>query len=789
MIYSISSISNRDVQLLYHYRILKQPSDYLKEVFRELEPVVVTFPSTGVNSSKTTENNEPLYEYSAQIDIPDNKVPMLEFAGDEYDWARIQYLTEAEFSGNKVVLYSTCDQLGETTEVSVYWCQSMESITQALNKNAQEIQNLRTRLDRLRLDLGNLNLGEGYLKNPEGIQDNLVKFDFNEEGKICLADSEHQIVGATESQTLMNPSQEELSRLVKDLGGPIRIEGPSSQEKTLEGFTGRDIIITGSGTWIFKDIESTIILMNFTGSFFSQHCTHIRTYGSYNRIKDAQIIQTYLTHKIGLIENLKLARQSTVKHMSKARIKKLEQVGIACEYYSQVDDSRYEPDFEWDTIQGTVNLISGLIIHNGFEVSYQTGHHDDPLNPVIIGQNPTNPSIPGFSKWVWSGDSRTVQMNAYTGVEIASSMGGMGYAWFSENYADIASKEGYNIFFWWGVNDTSSYAEFAELYNQIANSLGNKSKVFVGTVGHCPNGTGSGKVDGGAGQAIEPFNEQIVKFNEQIVGLLDSKITVIDTYQFIMGLEAEHGAAWLTNDNLHYTKEASEAILEFVASHVTSGDTDLTDPGDREGRCKALYLFFRRKGFSYNHTCGILGNIQDESGFDPNIRQSDFSGRKYTLAEMGANYADVTGGNGYGLIQWTGRASYSWLYNWCTAHSLDPDTLKGQAECAAAVPMGYDLSDESGHGGDAIFGHSGEGTATYNYSVYKNGNSTYGWNGTGSGDANEVFNRLNNLSIEDACRSWLASMERPASSIASSRINNAQAIKQKADSENWESEV
>ena len=210
----------------------------------------------------------------------------------------------------------------------------------------------------------------------------------------------------------------------------------------------------------------------------------------------------------------------------------------------------------------------------------------------------------------------------------------------------------------------------------------------------------------------------------------------------------------------------------------------IVDPGTESARCHVLYVWLRKSGFSQNHTCGILGNIEAESGFDPNIREDDFSGREYTLLEM-VNYPNY----GYGLIQWTYNYGHSWLYNWCTANNYDYDTLDGQIHCAAAVPMGYNLSDSVGQGGYDIFGHDGSGTATYNYSVYKYGNSTYGWAGTGDGTAEEVFSRLNALSLENAVRSWLGSMERPSSSVITDRLNNAQAILERANSEGWESEV
>lgn len=213
----------------------------------------------------------------------------------------------------------------------------------------------------------------------------------------------------------------------------------------------------------------------------------------------------------------------------------------------------------------------------------------------------------------------------------------------------------------------------------------------------------------------------------------------------------------------------------------------IVDPGEPAERCHVLYVWLRKSGFSQNHTCGILGNIQAESSFDPNIKeikQGDPVGYTWHLLDM-VNYPN----DGYGLIQWTFPAGHSWLYNWCVANNYNYDTLDGQIRCAAAVPMGYKLSDSVGQGGYDIFGHDGAGTASYNYHVYQYGNSTYSWVGTGEGTPAEVFSKLNALSLENAVYSWLASMERPNTSVMGGRVENARAILEQAIARDWESEV
>ena len=408
MIYSVSSISNRDVQLLYHYRMLKQPAGNLQAVFRQLEPVSVTFPSIGTSTGSVTENLEPLYSFTTSIEIPENKIPLLEFSGDENDWAKIEYLTTLDVSSNQITLYSTSPELGDTTQVSLFWCSSVQAVSDLLSKYAEEIAALWQEVESLRKTISGLDLGEGLIKDLHGIENNLVKFGFDADlDRVFLTDSEHQIVGATESQTLMNPSQEELSRLVKDLGGPIKIAITDSGKRILEGFRGYSLTVTGKGTWFLTNVKSTVIFSDFSGSVYANHCSHIRTYGNYNRIKDLQLAQSFLTHRQGIIESLKIAQRSAVKHMGKAQIKVLEQVGIACEYYSQVEDPKYEPKFEWDTVQGTLNLSDGFILHNGFEVSFQTGHHDDPLPGTITVTGGTY--VPGTPSNPIDGDSIAAQ--------------------------------------------------------------------------------------------------------------------------------------------------------------------------------------------------------------------------------------------------------------------------------------------------------------------------------------------------------------------------------------------
>lgn len=71
-----------------------------------------------------------------------------------------------------------------------------------------------------------------------------------------------------------------------------------------------------------------------------------------------------------------------------------------------------------------------------------------------------------------------------------------------------------------------------------------------------------------------------------------------------------------------------------------------------------IWSFLRENGFSAAATAGIMGNMQQESGF------------KVTVEEY-------SGGGGYGLCQWTGGRR-TLLMNWCQANGKQYNSLEGQ---------------------------------------------------------------------------------------------------------------
>jgi len=388
MTYSISSISNRDCQLLFHYRILRQPVDLLQAVFRMTEPVEVVFKFEAADSA------------SVSIAYPgDEYVPLLEFEADTaHDFECLESYTSLDVVEGRLVLNAdseiACDQI-----VKVHWCSTSESITRAIVDVFTSITSLKNDVKMLKENVENLEIPIGGTQAPSGVDDNLIAIGVQEDGTYYLKDSSYAVESSMESQTFLNPTQEELAALVKYLDKPIRIETTDGHSRILENFYGEKITIVGEGEWICINNRCDVVFADFNGSIYARDCTHLRTSGDSNSIALVRMLNSYLTHKKGHIQELHLARQSSVKH-SAGSIGKLLQVGIACTYCCQAG-SENEPQLDWKRVQGTAILSDRTIIMYGYEVTFRPGNTDIPLMPTdlevevdvtIPGTTPDDPS-------------------------------------------------------------------------------------------------------------------------------------------------------------------------------------------------------------------------------------------------------------------------------------------------------------------------------------------------------------------------------------------------------------
>lgn len=108
-----------------------------------------------------------------------------------------------------------------------------------------------------------------------------------------------------------------------------------------------------------------------------------------------------------------------------------------------------------------------------------------------------------------------------------------------------------------------------------------------------------------------------------------------------------------------------DIAFENVMDQVLAGSVEQTSGSEALGIGgntvqERVYNFLRAKGFSAAAACGVMGNIDVESGFDA------------TIEEIGNAI-------GYGLCQWSFERRTN-LVNWCNNNGRDYTTVEGQLD-------------------------------------------------------------------------------------------------------------
>ena len=134
---------------------------------------------------------------------------------------------------------------------------------------------------------------------------------------------------------------------------------------------------------------------------------------------------------------------------------------------------------------------------------------------------------------------------------------------------------------------------------------------------------------------------------------VDSSITsLVSNFNTISGYLADTGTAYVNGDT-----EAMKKVLNISGGVVGVGATSSVNTG---GDTKDdIYNMLANKGFNNAAICGILANMEHESGFDTTV--------------VGDN------GTSYGLCQWH-NSRWDRLNSFCKNNNLDPSTTEGQVE-------------------------------------------------------------------------------------------------------------
>jgi hypothetical protein len=98
--------------------------------------------------------------------------------------------------------------------------------------------------------------------------------------------------------------------------------------------------------------------------------------------------------------------------------------------------------------------------------------------------------------------------------------------------------------------------------------------------------------------------------------------------------------------------------MAWISSPSLEIDRLYTMAENMTENAKYIFSFFRKNGWTSNSICGMLGNMQAESGI---IADRD----------------EVGGGAGYGLVQWTPKSR---LTTWANEHRLNYRTVDTQCK-------------------------------------------------------------------------------------------------------------
>lgn len=386
--YLINTISNRDIALLYHYRILRTPADFLSAAYCDDEPIISEI-KKGIATDLQTETGLQIFSYDLGVDLDPNLIPYLEFDSESaYDAKKLQDLLYLDNS----TIYGTVSEFSEPVLVHIYQVESLNSISHSIDQylaaiGKLDIDDLNARFDSKKQSNG--------MSSISGLGDNLVEFYQNKE-KLELKDAGYTITSALCSQLLVNPSQELLMSLPRKLKNNINISVTDGETRYLEAFSGYTINIKGDGKWIIRDCDCGIDFVSGSGEVYlwncklvhfrnsiisgdsnSYSCRYLYSHRSLVVINQGEIIEIAIVGGSTFIDS--------PESIGDTKIKKISVIGSGCSAYSwsgilPVDSTNILGLAWW--LDSETN--SSYLYVAGRRIDEASGEHDAELNPSNI---------------------------------------------------------------------------------------------------------------------------------------------------------------------------------------------------------------------------------------------------------------------------------------------------------------------------------------------------------------------------------------------------------------------
>jgi len=390
MKYDISAVSNRDLQLLYEYRILRQPSDKLS--------AVLTKSGIGANLRYDNRQENGYFVYRVDTAIQDNLIPFIEFNTTKQEHIDcITELIELEIIDDAIYIYGTAE-IDTTIPLTVYWCPSLAMIESVLNDVKKQLVDLKNTLDDLSHAIEKIQKYDNATAYADGLVTNLVKIQKNEDGN-AIVDSLYRIETAVAERLFVNLSQQELDTMVHAFNKSVEFRFTVNKDYVLQNFTSPIMSITGTGNLTLKNIRAQVIIHGFKGNINIIDCpeVHIEAYNKNDicTIDNLKVIRNscvYLENICHYLENVYLMLNSTIRHR-RGHVKNLMWVGYGCTYWCNRDvwvpginylrgsqrNTSTVYDFNILHILGTIQQdSSNFFIHNTRCIGFKVANSDPP---------------------------------------------------------------------------------------------------------------------------------------------------------------------------------------------------------------------------------------------------------------------------------------------------------------------------------------------------------------------------------------------------------------------------
>lgn len=390
MKYDISAVSNRDLQLLYEYRILRQPSDKLSAILNKS--------GIGANLRYDNRKENDYFVYRIDTQVEENLIPFIEFTVNNDEQIHcISELVELEIIDDTVYLYGTAE-LDVTIPLKVYWCPSLAMIESVLTDINNMLDKLHNDIDELSATIEEVKKYDNVNTYAEGLVTNLVKIQKNDDGN-AIVDSLYRIESPVAERLFVNLSQQELDTMVHAFNKSVEFRFTVNKDYVLQDFTSPVMSIMGTGNLTLKNIRAQVIIHGFKGNINIIDCpeVHIEAYSKQDicTIDTIKVIRNscvYFENSCHLIDNVYLMLNSTIRHR-RGHVRNLIWVGYGCTYWCNRDvwipgvnylrasqktiSTVY--DFNILHILGTLQQdASNFLIHNTKCIGFKVANSDPP---------------------------------------------------------------------------------------------------------------------------------------------------------------------------------------------------------------------------------------------------------------------------------------------------------------------------------------------------------------------------------------------------------------------------